>query len=205
MKHAVFLDRDGTIIEHVHHLTDPSSVRLIPGVAEAIGSLRAGGYACVVVTNQSVVGRGLLSEAGLDAVHAEMTRQLATEGVELDGLYYCPVAPSVGDPLTIEHPDRKPGAGMLLRACRELGLDATGSWMIGDSISDTLAGRNAGCLGCILVRTGCGAVADSSHGSIDAVVDNLADAARFILESDRLRRSARFDKNTTHPKGVLPS
>ena len=185
MRPAVFFDRDGTLIENVHHLVNPADVRLIPGAADAVRILQALDYACVVVTNQSVVGRGKLSVAGLDAVHHEMHRQLASHGVKLDGVYFCPVAPlNEGDRASIEHPDRKPGPGMLQRAAKELLLDLARSWIIGDMISDTLAGRNAGCIGGILVRTGNGAsheaVNGSRHDSIDHVAENVLEAAQWI-------------------------
>ncbi len=183
-RRAVFLDRDGTIIEQVHHLRDPAEVRLLPSAGEALRALRKKGYAVVVVTNQSVVGRGLLSEDGLAAVHAEMCRQLAGVGVELDGYYYCPIAPAGSEPLEIEHPDRKPGPGMLLRAARELDLNIARSFMIGDALTDTLAGRNAGCASTILVRTGYGATQLAEHPAIDYVADDLAAAAELILSLD---------------------
>ncbi len=100
-----------------------------------------------MVTNQSGLGRGLFTEADLTAIHEEMYRQLRLGGAIIDGLYYCPVVPAVSDKTVIEHPDRKPGPGMLLRAEREMQLDLTKSWMIGDSASDILAGRNAGAAG----------------------------------------------------------
>lgn len=151
---AVFLDRDGTLIEDTHYLVDPRHVRLLRGAAEALRRLQAAGFACVVVTNQSAIARGMLTEDGLRRVHEELSRQLAERGTALDGFYYCPEAPGADDPTVVEHPDRKPGPGMLLRAAAELGLDLGASWMIGDAISDALAGRNAGCRGSILVRTG---------------------------------------------------
>ena len=151
---AVFLDRDGTLIEDTHYLVDPRHVRLLPGAVEALRRLRAAGFACVVVTNQSAIARGMLTEDGLRLVHEELARQLAERGVALDATYHCPEAPLGGDPTAVEHPDRKPGPGMLLRAAADLGLDLGASWMIGDAISDALAGRNAGCRGSILVRTG---------------------------------------------------
>ncbi|MGE3638852.1 MAG: HAD-IIIA family hydrolase [Pirellulales bacterium] len=146
---AVFLDRDGTIIEHVHHLTDPTKVRLLPGAADAIRRLQQNGYKCVVVTNQSVVGRGMLSMAGLHRIHDEMARQLAQSGIKLDGIYLCTLAPKESDPTIVEHPDRKPGPGMIFQAAEELSLNLSESWMVGDSISDVLAGHNAGCRGSI--------------------------------------------------------
>ncbi len=152
---AVFLDRDGTLIEQVHYLGDPARVRLLPGAGPALRRLRDAGYALVVITNQSAIGRGWLTVEQYGLVNDEMNRQLAAEGVTLDGVYYCPEVPTNDDDRTaITHGDRKPGPGMLLRAGRELGLDLSTSWMIGDMISDVLAGINAGCKGSLLVETG---------------------------------------------------
>lgn len=181
MRAAVFLDRDGTLIEHVHYLNDPKQVRLLPGGPEAVRNLQALDFACVVVTNQSAVGRGMLTLDGLDEIHREMHRQFADHGVRLDGVYYCPVAPTSSDRTSIDHPDRKPGPGMLLRAARDLVLDLDRSWMVGDMYSDVLAGRNAGCRGTVLVRTGpeCDVPAEGDP-AIDYVADDLLEAARII-------------------------
>ena len=93
-KPAVFLDRDGTLIEHVHYLSDPALVRLLPGVAEALKKLRRAGFAIVLVTNQSAIGRGMFGEDRLDQIHTEMRRQLAACGATIDAIYYCPFAPA---------------------------------------------------------------------------------------------------------------
>ena len=152
---AVFLDRDGTLIEHVHYLSDPAAVRLLPGVVEALTRLRDAGHALVLVTNQSAIARGMLTVETLHEIHDEMNRQLAEHDVALDAIYYCPEAPAKdGNRTAIDHPDRKPAPGMLLRAADELRLDLGRSWMIGDMISDALAGTHAGCLGSVLVGTG---------------------------------------------------
>ncbi|HEV8379545.1 MAG TPA: HAD family hydrolase [Tepidisphaeraceae bacterium] len=180
MRRAVFLDRDGTIIEHVHLLTQPSEVRLIPGAADAIRNLQSLDYACIIVTNQSVIGRGLLSETGLGEVHNEMHRQLAAHGVHLDGVFFCPAAPTTSDRTIIEHHDRKPGPGMLQKAARELLLDLSRSWIIGDMHSDMLAGRNAGLRGTILVRTGQGDGVDPNDPAVDYVATDLLEASRLI-------------------------
>jgi D-glycero-D-manno-heptose 1,7-bisphosphate phosphatase len=151
---AVFLDRDGTLNVDYPYITRPEQMRLLPGVGEALRQLRGAGFVCVVVTNQSAIGRGMMTEADLERVHEEMHRQLTALGTLVDGVYSCPIAPASSDPLAIDHPDRKPAPGMLLRAARELHLDLGQSWMIGDSLRDILAGQNAGCRNCILVRTG---------------------------------------------------
>ncbi|SIN67794.1 D-glycero-D-manno-heptose 1,7-bisphosphate phosphatase [Singulisphaera sp. GP187] len=184
---AVFLDRDGTIIEHVHYLSDVLQVRLLPGAAQAIERLRAAGYACVVVTNQSAIGRGMITEAQLGLIHDEMNRQLAAAGTAVDAIEFCPATPGSADRSLIEHIDRKPGPGMLFRATAALGLDLDASWMIGDMLSDVLAGVNAGCRGSILVQTGKGLdQAEKENETVAAyhVTEDLTTAADLILNSD---------------------
>jgi histidinol-phosphate phosphatase family protein len=178
---AVFLDRDGTLIEHVHYLTRPDQVRLLPGSAAAVARLRAAGYACVVVTNQSAVGRGLMTEDDLRAVHAEMVRQLEAAGATLDGIYHCAVVPVLSDRSYVEHPDRKPGPGMLLRAAADLHLDISASWMVGDMLSDLVAGRNAGCRGSLWVRSGLPSPDSGAALAEYLAAEDLAVAANLIL------------------------
>jgi D-glycero-D-manno-heptose 1,7-bisphosphate phosphatase len=184
-KPAVFLDRDGTVIEHVHYLSDPSDVRLLPGAAGAIRRLRDAGFACVVVTNQSAIARGMITEADLDVIHGEMNRQLAAEGTAVDAIEFCPLAPAAADRTSIDHVDRKPGPGMLFRASDRLGLDLDASWMVGDMISDVLAGLNAGCRGSILVR--CGKAPDEADACLDLDYQTTADlaAAADLILADR--------------------
>ncbi|MBI3408041.1 MAG: HAD family hydrolase [Planctomycetes bacterium] len=182
LRRAVFLDRDGTLIEEKNYLSRPDQVRLLPGSAEAVRQLRHAGWACVVISNQSGIGRGLFTEADLASVHADMSRQLAEAGTSLDGIYHCPVAPGTSDRTVVEHSDRKPGPGMLLRAARELDLILAQSWMVGDNVVDVLAGRNAGCRGTILVRSGHDIADALPHlGEYDLVAEDLAEAARWIL------------------------
>ena len=180
LRPAVFLDRDGTLNVDRPYLKRPEEMLLLPGVGEAVRLLQAAGFACVVVTNQSAVGRGRMTDADLQRVHDEMNRQFAD--VILDGIYACTVAPTTDDRLAIEHPDRKPAPGLLLRAAADLHLDRAKSWMIGDSFRDMLAGQNAGCRGCVMVRTG--EVIDESlfeRAQPFVVVDDLRAAARYIL------------------------
>ncbi|MEM9600020.1 MAG: HAD family hydrolase [Pseudomonadota bacterium] len=183
LRPAIFLDRDGTVIELVHHLTDPDDVHLISGAGAAISVLREAGWPVVIITNQSVIGRGKLTEAGLAAVHAEMRRQLALLETDIDAIYFCPVAPRIKDPTVIEHEMRKPGPGMLLQAARDMNLDLAGSWMVGDTVSDMLAGRHAGCR-TILVRTGYGARYDHDKASVDHEAADLEQAARIITNGE---------------------
>ncbi len=179
---AVFLDRDGTLTEERSYITRPDQIKLLPGAGAAVRSLRQAGLACVVVTNQSAIGKGLITEADLAEIHEEMGRQLRAEGAELDGLYYCPVNPRGQDRTVSEHPERKPAPGLLLRAAGDLQLDLSASWMVGDMVSDVLAGQRAGCRGCLLVRTGHDVGAALAQlGSACPVVDDLPAAARYIL------------------------
>lgn len=179
MMPAVFLDRDGTLIELVHHLCDPADVRLIPGAGEAVRALRSAGWRVVLVTNQSVIGRGKLTEEGLGQVHAAMTAQLHSLDTQLDGIYFCPLVPKANDPTIVENPMRKPGPGMLLRAADEMSLDLAESWMVGDTISDMLSGRNAGCR-TLLVRTGYGAAFNHDMAAVDIVAEDLGSVPALL-------------------------
>ena len=145
---AVFLDRDGTLIEDREYLSDPAGVRLLPGVPEGLRRLREAGFALVVVTNQSGIGRGWMTDADYAAVAAEVDRQLAEYDIVFDAVYFCPARPDANDP------DRKPAPGMFLRAARELDIDLAKSYSVGDSLRDVIAGRDAGCRAGILVQTG---------------------------------------------------
>jgi D-glycero-D-manno-heptose 1,7-bisphosphate phosphatase len=183
---AVFLDRDGTLIEHVHYLSDPARVRLLPGAADALKRLRRAGFARVLVTNQSAIARGMITVERLAEIHAELERQLAASDATLDGIYYCPAAPAGDDRTVVECPDRKPGPGMLLRAASEMGLDLRASWMVGDLISDVLAGRNAGCRS-IMVRSGQAPDSEVAAAATSgaAVVPDLAAAVDWILSCEK--------------------
>ena len=200
MRPAVFLDRDGTIITSVHYLTDPELVRLIDGAAEAIRALGSAGYAIVVVSNQSAVGRGMLSVERLFEVHEAMCRQLAEEGARLDGFYFCPEVPASDDRTAVEHPDRKPAPGMLLRAAVDLDLDLSRSWMIGDLVSDVLAGRNAGCMGSILVRSGLGLPEDLGGLADVPIAADILEAADMILARDRPEPSGLSPASGRNPR-----
>jgi len=172
------------VIELVHHLSDPGDVRLIAGAGQALARLRAAGWPLVIITNQSVIGRGKLTEAGLAEVHAEMNRQLAPFGAEIGDIYFCPLAPTLKDPTVIEDEMRKPGPGMLHQAAREMDLDLSASWMVGDTVSDMLAGRNAGCR-TLLVRTGYGSAYAHDMAPVTCEAPGLAEAADIILNEDK--------------------
>lgn len=168
-KAAVFLDRDGTIIEDADYLVHPDQTRLIPGAAAALRRLNDLRIPVVIVTNQSAVARGLASETDVAAVNQRLRDLLAAVGAHFDGVYYCPHHPDIGEPPYRRACDcRKPLPGLLQRAARELGLNLAASAMIGDNLRDLEAGAAAGCAMLMLVRTG--------HGLID---EAKAKAARF--------------------------
>ncbi len=190
---AVFMDRDNTIIEDPGYLSDPEAVKLLPGVELAIKSIRQAGYKVVVVTNQSAVARGLMTEENLETIHAELRRQLAEKGAHLDGIYYCPFHPEgTVEKYTKESELRKPRPGMLLKAAEEIDIDLTSSWMIGDSGRDVEAGQRAGCR-TIRVRLRpsqshtVGPAVQDEDAQADYTVRNLVDAARLILRAGPIR------------------
>ena len=156
---AVFFDRDGTLIEDQHYCGDPAKVKLYPGVPEALDRLRQAGFRTIVVSNQSGIAHGLITEAQYHAVQAETLRQIGAG--RIDGAYDCPDAP--GTPST----RRKPEIGMLLEAAADFDLDLSASYFIGDKAADVECGRRAG-MRTILVLTGYGAHQDSPRTSVQA-------------------------------------
>ncbi len=147
MNPAVFLDRDNTIIHNDGDLGDPAGVRLIQGAATAIASLCGLGYKVVVVSNQGGVARGKYSEADVHAVHQRISELIdaGANGARIDRFYYCPYHPEgTVSRYRKEHPSRKPAPGMLLEAARDMDLDLSQSWTIGDQVRDVQAGLAAG-------------------------------------------------------------
>jgi len=187
---AVFLDRDNTVIEDPGYISDPKVVKLLPGVELAIKSLSQCGYKLVVVTNQSGIARGLLTEQTLEKIHAELRRQLSERGAHLDAIYYCPFHPEgTIEEYAKESDLRKPQPGMLQLGAKELDIDLSQSWMVGDSARDIEAGQRAGCK-TIRVRSRADhhatpGLEDDEAVQADYTVRNLVDAARVILRSPR--------------------
>ena len=175
MGRAVFLDRDGTLIEDKDYLADPGGVELVPGAAGAVRAFQDLGFLVVLVTNQSGIGRGYFTVEDYQAVHAELVEQLARAGVALDGAYYCPDAPG-GEP---GHTCRKPALAMYETASAELGIETTRSYYVGDKASDVAPAEELGGVG-ILVRTGQGRQSEGEVGEIHHVVDDLPAALALI-------------------------
>nr|WP_246350995.1 HAD family hydrolase [Deinobacterium chartae] len=179
---AVFLDKDGTLIEDVPYNVDPRRIRLMRGALEGLSALQRAGYALVVVTNQSGVARGLFAEEALGAVEARLRELLACAGVSLEGFYACPHHPEGRlSAYALECACRKPRPGLLLRAAEELGLDLAASWMVGDILHDVEAGRRAGCRALLLDTGGETEWVPGPLRTPHAVADDLREAARIIL------------------------
>ena len=143
---AIFLDRDDTLIEDTGYINSPEQVKLLDGVAEALIELKALGYKLVVVTNQSAVARGIVTEKVLGEIHKRLEQLLAEKNAFLDGIYYCPYHPDGAVKKYRKESDfRKPNPGMLLKAAEEMDIDLGQSWCVGNSISDMEAGLRAGC------------------------------------------------------------
>ena len=183
---AVFLDRDGTIIENVGYLRRLDQIALYPWTAGSIRALNQAGLPVVVTTNQAGVARGLFTEAFVEKTHRELTKRLAAGGARIDAYYHCPHHPTEGTvaEYAIACECRKPGRGLVDRAARDLGLDPAHSFVVGDSWLDIGMARAAGARG-ILVGTGAGADEERSMRppdlAADAIVDNLAAAVSWIL------------------------
>jgi D-glycero-D-manno-heptose 1,7-bisphosphate phosphatase len=183
---AVFLDRDGTIIEDAGYLADPAALRLFPWSAAAIRRFNDAGFAVVVVTNQAGVARGLFQEETIGAVHTALSAALSVAGATIDAYYYCPHHPEgVVDAYRISCGCRKPAPGLVRDAARDLALDVSRSWMVGDKWSDVACGAAAGTR-TVLLRAGGGAAqqtspADAAEVRADAILNNLMEAAEWIL------------------------
>ncbi len=143
---AVFLDRDDTIIEDPGYISDPAQIKLLGGVVESLRRLQKMGFKLIVVTNQSAVARGIVSEEVLEQIHERLQNLLIRRRIHLDAIYYCPYHPEgVIAKYRRESDFRKPGPGMLLQAAEDMDIDLEHSWMLGNSYSDITAGANAGC------------------------------------------------------------
>lgn len=189
MERVVFLDRDGTLNEEVNYLHKKEDMKLLPGVPQALRTLREHGYRIVVVTNQAGVARGYYSEETVHELHAYMNEILKPQGAEIDAFFYCPHHPEhgIGAYKTVCH-CRKPETGMLEQAEELFVVDKAHSWLIGDKLIDVQAGVNYG-VKTILVGTGYGSSEREQaeqKGEIpyDVYAETLMDAAGAILKWD---------------------
>jgi histidinol-phosphate phosphatase family protein len=183
---AVFLDKDGTLIEDVPYNVEPRHMRLVPGAGEALHLLARSGYRLIVVSNQPGVALGLFPEYALRAVEQRLQELLLPAGVSLHGFYYCPHFPRAKIPAYRLHCNcRKPASGMLTRAARDHALDLSSSWLVGDILDDIEAGRRAKCK-TVLINNGNETEWElTAERCPHAVATNLLEAAQTIVRVDR--------------------
>lgn len=202
MNKAVFLDRDGTILKEIEgtspetlgYLINVQQVELIPGAAEAIELARNIGYKTIIITNQSAIARGLLTENDLEKIHSKMYRLLKEQNPRaiIDGLFYSPYyKEGIIEKYSIDSPQRKPDIGMILDAQKKHDIDLSKSYMLGDAYSDIKCGNNAG-LNNILVMTGYGKIAYrkclDENLKINFIASNLLEAVHYIQEIDAKKK-----------------
>ena len=172
---AVFLDRDGTLMEEVCYCADPAEVRVFEGVTESLRALRAAGFRTVVVTNQSGIAKGLITPAAYEKVHARLLELLGPD--TLDATY---MSPDASDSQSFR---RKPAPGMLLEAAKDWNLALEHSWIIGDKAIDLGCGRAAALAGGILVRTGHGRSEEAKAAPLAThIADGLTEAVAWLLQ-----------------------
>lgn len=188
---AVFLDRDGTLNVDRHWINSPEQLQLAPGAADAVRAINEAGYLAVVITNQPVVARGECTEAQLIQIHNRLEWLLGESHAFVDAIYYCPHHPEKGFPgertdLKFACLCRKPAAGLLELAARDLNIDRAGSWMVGDSLADVHAARAFG-ISSVLLTPKQGSMGQGASKA-DAEAPTLLDATHFFLNSHSIQR-----------------
>jgi len=183
---AVFLDRDGTLSEERGFIDRLELIEIFPWTSDAIRLLNRAGFAVVVVTNQSAIGRGIIDLPFLQTVHDAFDRHLVRSGAKIDRYYYCPHHPDAPLPeYRMACRCRKPGPGMIEQATTDLGLDPSRSFMVGDRLIDVACGHAAG-VRSLLVRSGHSAHRGEAPPGLsepDAILNNLMEAVGWILRS----------------------
>ena len=182
---AVFIDRDGTLIEEAGYLNHLDRLRFFPYTVDAVRQLNRAGFTVIVITNQAGIARGIVPEPFLDTAHGHISSLLAAGGARVDRYYHCPHHPDGIVPgLAIDCDCRKPRPGLWRQAAADLGIDLEHSYSIGDRWRDVRAARAAG-THAIMVRTGYGRSEELKTNievTADAIVDTLAGAVSWILE-----------------------
>jgi D-glycero-D-manno-heptose 1,7-bisphosphate phosphatase len=180
---AIFLDRDDTLIDDPGYISHPDQVQLLEGVPEALNGFHKMGYKLVVVTNQSGIARGILTEDTLKTIHARFKALLAEESAYVDGIYYCPYhVDGVIDKYRRESDLRKPNPGMLLQAAKEMGINLSMSWCVGNSLSDVEAGQRAGCYTILIDQMSPTGRAKPGQIRPDHVAVNLREALNIVKQ-----------------------
>jgi D-glycero-D-manno-heptose 1,7-bisphosphate phosphatase len=184
MKKAIFLDRDGTLIQDLGYICNFSQVGFFTFAAAAVRAMNEAGYLVIVVTNQSAVARGICSEKEIKLLHRKLQDHFKKEAAVISAFYYCPfLLDGTVDRYRQASPMRKPAPGMLLEAASDFELELSSSFMIGDKADDILAGKTAGCR-TMLVRSGQGRSSETyfagSGSRPDYIVDDILAASAII-------------------------
>lgn len=180
---AAFIDRDGVINEERNYVHRIEDFVLLPGVAQGLALLRDAEFRLIVVTNQAGIARGYYDPSAMHRLHYHLRNQLALQGVALDAIYFCPHHPSGSvKELAFECDCRKPAPGMLLQATKDFDLDLPASVLIGDKLSDVMAGKRAGVGRAIVVESGHD-VDPEARRQADGVAADLLTAARLVTTS----------------------
>lgn len=192
MNRAVFLDKDGTLVDDVPYNVDPDLIQLAPGVVQGLRLLQYSGYRLIVVTNQSGVARGYFTEADLQRAFARLQQLLQPERVTIDGIYYCPHHPQgTVAPYAITCDCRKPRPSLLVRAAYDHDIDLGRSWLVGDILNDVEAGQRAGCRTVLIDNGGETEWVNGPYRNPHHIAPNFAEAALTILRSrNRERKKA---------------
>ncbi len=189
---AVFLDKDGTLIDDLPYNVDPDKIRLTPGVAEALPLLTKAGYRLIVISNQPGVALGYFDQAALSQVEQRISTLLAGHGVRIDDYYWCPHHPRGTIPAhTAVCSCRKPMPGLILRAAQEHAIDLSRSWFIGDILHDVEAGRRAGCRTILIDNGNETEWLTSAERHPHWVVAGMREAVNVITAADPFYRLAR--------------
>ena len=187
---ALFLDRDGTLVQPGHYPSRPEHLHLYEGIGPALRALQQAGLRLVMITNQAGIARGYFTEGDLQHMHAHLAGKLDLLGVHLDGIYYCPHhIDGVIPELAIRCDCRKPQPGMLLRAAADLAIDLSRSWFVGDILDDIEAGKRAGCR-TILVDLGTEQVPSQAIRRPDFVARDIVHALDIVCAIERLGPTA---------------
>jgi D-glycero-D-manno-heptose 1,7-bisphosphate phosphatase len=183
---AIFFDRDDTLIEDPGYINNPEQVKLLEGVPEVLIELKAMGYKLVVVSNQSGVARGIVTEEVLGKIHKRLEQLLAEKGASLDRIYYCPYHPEGAIPKYRKDSElRKPSPGMLLEASKDMNLDLKESWTVGNSARDIEAGTRAGCWTVLLDSRGHEQKVQPGERQPDYRAVNLKEVVNIIKMHER--------------------
>lgn len=187
MNKAVFIDKDGTLVEDIPYNVDPDKIQFTKGAVEALSLLKAQGFLLILVSNQAGVARGYFTEDALRKLQASIQERLSSKGVTIDGFYFCPHHPDGKlSAYAVECDCRKPKPGMILAAARKHNIDLSHSWMIGDILNDVEAGNKAGCR-TILINNGNETIWDLSEYRLPgSIVTDMLQAARRIIHEPHL-------------------